>query len=354
MLPTSRSLSSLTKLFAAVSLFAFAFSSFGDPAVDVLDQTDARVQSVIAAQDEVTPSLMQRSEILGTAVGVSETGNPTLMVYVNRDAEQAIRTLPREVRGTPVQVELMDEVRAMGNTAKQTPPISLGTSGGWTYDLANGYCCGGTLGALVRIGSTLYILSACHVLEGDKVLGGNNRIAQTGDPVIQAGLIDEQCNRNLAQTVGTLVKRMSLATSNTDCAIATVAGGMVRTDGAILGIGTISHNTSAASLNQHVKKSGRTSGLTHSHVSGLNATVRVAFTNECNGGTYYKTFSGQIVVANPSSGFLRAGDSGSLMVEDTSSNPRAIGLLFAGNNTEAFANPIGQVLSFLGATMVGN
>src|SRR6266496_1436599 len=354
MLPTSRSLSSLTKLFAAVSLFAFAFSSFGDPAVDVLDQTDARVQSVIAAQDEVTPSLMQRSEILGTAVGVSETGNPTLMVYVNRDAEQAIRTLPREVRGTPVQVELMDEVRAMGNTAKQTPPISLGTSGGWTYDLANGYCCGGTLGALVRIGSTLYILSACHVLEGDKVLGGNNRIAQTGDPVIQAGLIDEQCNRNLAQTVGTLVKRMSLATSNTDCAIATVAGGMVRTDGAILGIGTISHNTPAASLNQHVKKSGRTSGLTHSHVSGLNATVRIAFTNECNGGTYYKTFSGQIVVANPSSGFLRAGDSGSLMVQDTSPNPRAIGLLFAGNNTEAFANPIDQVLNFLGATVVGN
>ena len=32
----------------------------------------------------------------------------------------------------------------------------------------------------------------------------------------------------------------------------------------------------------------------------------------------------------------------------------AIGLLFAGNNTEAFANPIGQVLNFLGATMVGN
>ena len=357
MLSPSRSVPTLAKLVAAVALFPFAFSAFGDPAVDVLDQTDARVQSVIAAQDAVTPSLMQRPEILGTAVGVSGTGNPTLMVYVNRDApnvEQAIRTLPSEVRGTAVQVELMDEVRAMGNTAKQTPPISLGTSGGWTYDLANGYCCGGTLGALVRIGSTLYILSACHVLEGDKVLGGNNRIAQTGDPVIQAGLIDEQCNRNLAQTVGTLVKRRSLATSNTDCAIATVVGGMVRTDGAILGIGTISHNTSAASLNQHVKKSGRTSGLTHSHISGLNATVRVAFTNECNGTTYHKDFSGQIVVANSSSNFLKAGDSGSLMVEDTSPNPRAIGLLFAGNSSETFANPIGQVLSFLGATMVGN
>jgi hypothetical protein len=357
MFSTSRSVPSLTKFFAAVALFSFAFSAFGDPAVGVLDQTDVRVQSVIAAQDEVTPALMRRPEILGTAVGVSENGNPTLTIYVNRDTpnvEQAVRTLPREVRGTPVQVELMDEVRAMGNTAKQTPPISLGTSGGWTYDLANGYCCGGTLGALVRIGSTLYVLSACHVLEGDTVLGGNNRIAQTGDPVIQPGLIDEQCNRNLPQTVGTLLKKRSLATSNTDCAIATVVGGMVRTDGAILGIGTISHNTAAASLNQHVKKSGRTSGLTHSHISGLNATVRVAFTNECNGGTYYKNFSGQIVVANSSSSFLKAGDSGSLMVEDTSPNPRAIGLLFAANNTQAFANPIGQVLSFLGATMVGN
>ncbi len=347
----------MAKFFAATAFVCGAITGFGDPAGNVIDEADVRVQAVIAAQDEVTPSLMQQPEILGTAVGVSETGDPTLMVYVNRDAanaEQAIRNLPGKVRGTPVKVELTDEIRAMGYTAKQRLPISLGTSGGWTYDLANGYCCCGTLGALVRIGTTLYVLSAGHVLEGDKVLGGNNRIAQTGDPVIQPGLIDEQCNRNLAQTVGTLVKKRSLATSNTDCAIARIVSGMVRTDGAILGIGTISHSISAASLNQHVKKSGRSTGTTHSHVSGLNATVRVAFTNECNGGTYNKTFNGQIVVANPSHGFLRVGDSGSLLVQDISPNPRAIGLLFAGNNTEAFANPIGQVLNFLGATVVGN
>jgi hypothetical protein len=29
-------------------------------------------------------------------------------------------------------------------------------------------------------------------------------------------------------------------------------------------------------------------------------------------------------------------------------------LLYAGNTTYAFANPIAQVLNFLGATMVGN
>ena len=353
----TRLLRPLAKFFAATAFVCGAITAFGDPAGNVIDEADVRVQAVTAAQDEVTPSLMQQPEILGTAVGVSETGDPILMVYVNRDAanaEQAIRNLSGQVRGAPVKVELMDEIRAMGNTARQTPPISLGTSGGWTYDLANRYCCGGTLGGLVRIGAGLYILSAGHVFEGDTVLGGNNRIAQTGDPIIQPGLIDEQCNRYLAQTVATLVKKRSLATSNVDCGIARIVGGMVRTDGAILGIGTISHYISAAALNQHVKKSGRTSGLTRSTVSGLNATVRVSFTNECHGGTYYKTFNGQIVVNSPSSAFLRSGDSGSLLVQDVATNPRAIGLLFAGNTSVAFANPIGQVLSFLGATMVGN
>ena len=343
--------------FAAIAGLFLAHVAFASPPPDVLDTTHAAVEAVMTAQDEVTPALMERSEVLGTAIGLGEDGKPVLSIYVNRDAENAhetANTLPRQIRSTPVKVELIDEIRATGNTARQTPPISLGTSGGWTYDLANHYCCAGTLGGLVRIGTGLYVLSAGHVFEGDTVLGGNNRIAQTGDPIIQPGLIDEECNRYLAQTVATLVKKRSLATSNVDCGIARVVGGMVRTDGAILGIGTLSHYISAASLNQHVKKSGRTTGLTRSTVSGLNATVRISFTNECHGGSYYKTFNGQIVVHNSSSAFLKSGDSGALLVQDVATHPRAIGLLFAGNNSAAFANPIGQVLSFLGATMVGN
>jgi hypothetical protein len=41
------------------------------------------------------------------------------------------------------------------------------------------------------------------------------------------------------------------------------------------------------------------------------------------------------------------------MVEDVATNTRAIGLLFAGSSTDAIANKIDQVLSFLGETMVG-
>lgn len=358
MFSINRFVFSSAKFSAALVSLLLVTRGFASAPVDVLDETHADVRTVMAVQDEVTPSLMEQPEILGTAVALDDvTGALVLKVYVDQNATSAsevVRSLPQEVRGIRVQIEPMDEIRAMGYTARQTPPIRLGTSGGWTYDLANGYCCGGTLGALVRIGTIHYVLSACHVLEGDVVAGGNNRIAQNGDPIIQPGLIDESCNRNFSQTVGMLVKRSSLTHSNVDCAIARVVGGMVRTDGAILGIGTISHFISAASLNQTVKKSGRTSGTTHSHVSGLNATIRVAFTRECNGSTYYKTFTGQIVLSNSGNGFLRAGDSGSLLVQDIATNPRAIGLLFAGNNTTAFANPIGQVLGFLGATLVGN
>ena len=87
----------------------------------------------------------------------------------------------------------------------------------------------------------------------------------------------------------------------------------------------------------------------------MNATVRVAYDNECAGGSAFtKTFTGQIVISNKGSRFLNSGDSGSLLVEDVNSNPHAIGLLFAGSSSVAIANPIGEVLAFFGASMVGN
>ncbi|HEV2842155.1 MAG TPA: hypothetical protein VGW39_12590 [Chthoniobacterales bacterium] len=318
----------------------------------------------MAVQQDVTADWMRQPEILGTAVGIDDSGNTTLLVYVDQEsskAGEAVRNLPRDVRGVGVRVQMTDKFRAMAppgsgvnHKAIQTPPIQLGTSGGWRYDLANGFCCGGTLGSLVSIGGVQHILSNYHVLEADIVSGGNSRVAQTGDPVIQPGLIDVNCNAAAAQDVATLVKRSSLPASNVDCAIAAVIPGQVRADGAILEIGTISSQTIAASLNQPVKKSGRTTGLTRAKVTGLNATVSITYENECAGGTAFtKTFTGQIVTSNNGSKFLAGGDSGSLMVQDVATNPRAIGLLFAGSSSTAIANPIGQVLSFLGATMVG-
>src|SRR6266571_7212940 len=133
----------LTKFFAAIASVLLSISAFAAPPAGVLDETHAAIRAVMAVQGEVTPDLMQQPEILGTAVGIDANGTPALTVYVDRDAANAgevIRNLPRELGGIGVQIELTDKFRAMvgkpgsGHTAKQTPPIQLGTSGGWSKD----------------------------------------------------------------------------------------------------------------------------------------------------------------------------------------------------------------------------
>ena len=333
-----------------------------------------KIFSVMAIQNKHTQDLLGKEGVVGTATGVDANGNPVILVYAVAEKNKA--GVPVSLESTAVVVEVTGEfhayenyaepravqaaaVAAVSHTARQTPPIQLGTSGGWTYDLANGYCCGGTLGSLITDGVNQYILSCYHVFQADIVLGGNNRIAKAGDPVIQPGLIDVNCSASGARAVATLSPLSfpaSLPSSNVDASIAGVVSGMVNNTGAILEIGTISHTTVAAALGQAVKKSGRTTALTRSSISGLNATIKVAYDNECAGGSAFtKTFTGQIIIKNQGSKFLNSGDSGSLLVEDQSTNPRAIGLLFAGSSTEAVANPIGQVLSHFGPTfaMVG-
>ena len=358
----------------ALACLFFPLAALASAPGVMLNAAHPSVRAVAAVQAEVTENWMRQPEVLGTAVTLDSSGATALAVYVDRDSPKAVevvRSLPDQIQGIGVQIRLTEKFRAMrqrhrrhrrhhrrgsiaavGHKFFQTPPIQLGTSGGWSRDRTGNHCCGGTLGALVQIGAQQYILSNWHVLEDDIVPGANGAVATTGNAVIQPGLIDTDCFAGDAQVVATLEKRDSLPNSNVDCAIAQVNPGMVQTDGAILEIGTISSQTAPAFINQPVKKSGRTTGVTRSVVIGLNATIRVDYDNECNGHfAFTKTFTGQIMVGG---GFLGDGDSGSLLVEDVATNPRAIGLLFASSSTDAIANPIDEVLSFLGATMVGN
>jgi hypothetical protein len=318
------------------------------------------IRGVMNVQERYTPALMADPDVIGTATTIDANGQPVVLLLVT--SERARGGAPKMLDGTPVQVLLTDRIVAMkstttgvSHTAKQVPPIKLGTSGGWTYDLANGYCCAGTLGSLISVGGQKRILSNYHVFESDIVSGGNGRVSATGDFIIQPGLIDINCSAASGQNVATLVASRALPNANVDASTANIITGMVDATGNILEIGTISASTVAASVGKAVKKSGRTTGLTRSSISALNATISVAYENECAGGSAFtKTYTGQIVIANSRSKFLAGGDSGSLLVEDITTNPRAVGLLFAGSTTTAIANPIGQVLSYFGATMVGN
>jgi hypothetical protein len=352
-------------------LALMATAAPAEPPQALLTLANPNVRAIIAVQNAKTPALMATPDVLGTAVGLDGQGDLALVVFVNSEgknpgaaAQSSLAKLRGVVRAT---VEMTEPFRALAgkpggsggvsHKAIQTPPIQLGTSGSWRYDLANGFCCGGTLGSLIQINGEQYILSNYHIFDSDIVSGGNSRVAQAGDSVIQPGLIDVGCIASSAQNVATLSGIKSLSGNNVDAGIAKVVPGMVRTDGAILEIGTISAQTVVASFNQRVKKSGRTTGLTRSSVAGLNATLSVTYENECAGGTAFtKTFTGQILINNRLSGgrkFIDGGDSGSLMVEDVTTSPKAVGLLYAGSNTYAIANPIGDVLDFFGAQMVG-
>ena len=276
---------------------------------------DSKVRAVMDIQNKHTQKLMAKQGIVGTATGIDENGEPVVLVFAKSEKDK--EGIPATLDGVPVKVDVTGEFHALykdaepraskvptggtqvSHTAIQTPPIKLGTSGGWSYDLANGYCCGGTLGALITDGTNQYILSNYHVFQADIVAGGNSRTAMAGDPIIQPGLIDVSCKAASAKAVATLyfpdlpAEPASLPNSNVDASIAKVVAGMVSPTGEILEIGTISKSTVAASLRKAVKKSGRTTGLTRSTISGLNATISVTYENECAGGTAFtKTFSG--------------------------------------------------------------
>jgi hypothetical protein len=365
---------------SALASMALTSTVLAGPGPEILDQAHPSVRAVIAVQNKVTHEMMKEPEILGTAAGLDASGAASLVIFVDKNSKNAgtvKAALPADVGGVPVTVQLTEKFRAfkgkghghggggstggISHTARQTAPIQLGTSGGWRFDLANGFCCSGTLGSLIQVNGIQYIMSNYHVMESDIVLGGNDRVATSGDGAVQPGLIDVGCDANSAQSVGTLQKLSSLPNSNVDVGVAMVIPGMVRTDGAILEIGTLSSQTAGASIGKAVKKSGRTTGLSRSNISGLNATISVTYENECAGGTAFtKTFTGQIIVNNSGSTFLNSGDSGSLMVEDVTTSPRAVGLLYAGSSSLAVANPVDEVLQFVGsklggtAAMVGN
>jgi len=230
-------------------------------------------------------------------------------------------------------------------------PIQLGTSGGNINDISRGFCYGGTLGALVEDTSgTEYILSNNHIL-------ARTNAAAIGEDIIQPGLIDESpaCFKdttdivaNLSAVIPIQFKTKKIIPTNTaDAAIAQVRAGNVDPTGSILDIGTVSNDTVAPSLGMAVKKSGRTTGLTNGNITAVNATLDVSY-----GSGKTARFTNQIVVGSVN--FIAAGDSGSLMVEDVVTNPRAVGLLFAGSSTAAIANPIDDVLNAFGVSMVGS
>ena len=231
----------------------------------------------------------------------------------------------------------------------QTTPIELGASGGSVDDSTRRFCCGGTLGALVTdIDGGLYILGNNHVL-------ARFNKAEVGEDIVHPGLIDAGCSTSSPEVVANLTDFVEIfknGTNDVDAAIAEIVTGTVNTSGSILDIGTISADTLAPSVGLAVKKSSRTTGLTTGSIAAVDVTLDVGYNTKCGGGkTVVARFTGAFRING--SDFSDGGDSGALVVEDVTSSPRAVGLLFAGSSSSTFCNPIDSVLAAFGVSLVG-
>lgn len=238
----------------------------------------------------------------------------------------------------------------------QFRPIELGTTGGNINDSSKLFCCSGTLGALVEDSAGQYVLSNNHVM-------ARTNLGIIGEDIIQPGLIDQTpvCAADASDAVADLANfvpirfktKRTIPTNTVDAAIAKVRAGSVASNGSILDIGVISNAiVDPPPLNLAVKKSGRTSGLTAGTITAVNVTVDVTYSKRCGVGNQTARFVGQFIV-EPGN-FSAGGDSGSLIVENGETAPRAVGLLFAGSSTHTVANPIGQVLAAFNVAMVGS
>ena len=260
-----------------------------------------------------------------------------------------------------------------GHQGQQPTLMPLGSSGGNNNDFdAKGNtiadCCSGTLGSLIQDNSgRQFLLSNNHVL-------ARSDHATVGDPIVQPGLIDNNCTPT-GEGPGTVpVAALSAwlplksPQTNADAAIAQVASRTIDANGAILelgprqadgtlasaapGISSTGGKGENAALQMKVAKSGRTTGLTCGSISAVGLDVSVDYYRDCAETRPYltKLFTNQVAMTGDR--FSDAGDSGALVVNANNAEP--LGLFFAGGTDVAgvghgVANPAPDVLNQLAA-----
>ncbi len=321
------------------------------------------LKQAIRAQEQNSARLLSRGAIVGTGVNRSSSGEPEIVVLAERPLRVA-----SSLGGVPVELKVTGPISSLrlaepsrkpenpggghggggGGETGTSPsptewferPVPIGVSTGNA-----GECSAGTIGARVSDGAgEEYALSNNHVYALENS-------AEIGSEVLQPGRYDTGCVLDSTKNhLGTLSKFSKIEFGKSgenviDAAIAaTTSLGTSTPSG---GYGAPSSTPVAASVGLGVQKFGRTSALTYGTVAAVNGIATVSY----QAGT--AIFVGQVFVESKKP-FIKAGDSGSLLVtDDTGASP--VGLLFAGSSSGKFAiaNPIGAVLSEFGVSVDG-
>lgn len=325
------------------------------------------IPEVLSIQDRSTSRLMAVPDVVGTATGLGEDGEPVILVLTKRGSA---RGLPAALNGVPVRMKVTGELRALPQQAPALPtqPPGVGGRGGRqgsdgtrrTTDPTQrfsrpvpigvstgneGECSAGTISARVTDGTNVYALSNNHVF-------ARENLAPLGSRVLQPGPYDTRCAANPNDAIGTLTAFVPIVMSQ--AAANTVDGAIARSSTTALGqatpsdgYGTPSTTIAPAVVGQAVQKYGRTTRLTRGTITAIHATVDVSYASGV------ARFVDQLIIEAPRA-VIKPGDSGSLAVtNDAAAHP--VGLLFAGNasGTVAVANRIEHVLGAFGVTVDG-
>ncbi|HWO40831.1 MAG TPA: hypothetical protein VNO43_03405 [Candidatus Eisenbacteria bacterium] len=308
----------------------------------------------IRVQKRHLQRLLAERDIVGAAVGLTANGEPAIKVFTK---SQAIMSVPQKLDGFPVEIEMtgefqsaarldresssVDAGRARRNSARIfARPVPVGVSAGNERE-----CSSGTIAARVIDGTgRVYALSNNHVFALENTAPINSNI-------LQPGLANVRCQFMADNVIAKLSRYAEIdfsrtATNTVDAAIAATSSSLLGNATPRNGFGAPDSETVSAFVGQKVQKYGERTRLTRGQVKAINATVLV----EYDSGT--ARFTNQIVVGSPEV-FIRAGDSGSLLVTRSGAHP--VGLLFAGakGGRTAIANPINSVLNALGVSIDG-
>ncbi len=328
-------------ILTAVTAFLLVFSPVGL----AQGNSGSAFERVREVQERHTQELMARQGVVGTAVGKDERDQPAVLILLEHGAVPGI---PAQLEGVSVIRLVTGKIEALqkggkpggGSTLKPTSrwprPVPIGVSTGNMNEAS-----AGTIACRVKDDSgNTYALSNNHVYARE-----NN--AALGEEVLQPGRYDGGVAG--ADHLGNLTTFVSIAFSTS--ASNTVDAAIARTNGTLgnatpaNGYGTPNSTWQAPQLNQSVQKYGRTTSLTKGTITGVNATIDVGYS------AGPARFVHQVVVQSKAP-FIKAGDSGSLLVtNDQDKYP--VGLLFAGNSSGSYAiaNNIGDVLTALGALL---
>lgn len=285
------------------------------------------------------------------AVGISEkisneksTGKLALTFYVEKkiplkklNADLAIPPTVAESLGGPEAIPT--DVIVLGKIVPEKNPNVTRKKVQPGYSIGHVDISAGTLGAIVKKGGNLCILSNSHVL----AVSGT---AKNGDAILYPGKADG--GKKTVDLVGKLVGFKKFVTggdfvNHVDCAIASVTPERLpdlvsQIKGLSIPTGTIKPKRG-----MKVVKVGRTTDKTTGEIRDVHFRFVLDYKQPGVGGV---GFVDQVLCTR----YTLPGDSGSLVLDKETG--KAVGLHFAGANGGSVFNPIDEVLEALDITLV--